>query len=124
MRKKLNRSTNLVHRSPPPIPDGSLLFDRTFASSPDEKNAALDGLLEALKSNAVLPTESDESRARLCLDEALVNAVMHGNRYDAAKRVRIRAFLCPDVWTVIIEDEGSGFREEDLPDAAAPENLL
>jgi serine/threonine-protein kinase RsbW len=124
MRKKLGRSTNLVHSAAPPVPDGTLLFDQTFTSTQENKNASLDALLSALISVGLLGHEGDDSRARLCLDEAMINAVMHGNRYDSTKRVRVRAYLCPANWCVIIEDEGPGFKEEDLPDPGAPENLL
>jgi serine/threonine-protein kinase RsbW len=124
MRKKLGRTTNLVHSAAPPVPAGTLLFDQTFSSSHESKNASLDTLLSALISAGLLANEGDDSRARLCLDEALINAVMHGNRYDTRKRVRVRAYLCPADWTVIVEDEGPGFKEEDLPDPVAPENML
>jgi serine/threonine-protein kinase RsbW len=124
MRKKLGRSTHLVHAAAPPTPGGALLFDRSFPSGRDEKNEALNALLDALSGAKIMAGDSDEARARLCLDEALVNAVTHGNQSDPAKSVRVRAFLAADIWSVLIEDEGTGFREEDLPDPSAPENLL
>ncbi|HEY3319050.1 MAG TPA: ATP-binding protein [Planctomycetota bacterium] len=124
MRKKLGRSTNLVRPQAPPLPAGNLIFERTFAATSEAKIETLEALLAALLSAGALSGESAELRFRLCLDEALVNAVMHGNRYDAAKSVRVRAFIDPKSWSVLVEDEGAGFREEDLPDPQAAENLL
>jgi hypothetical protein len=46
---------------------------------------------------------------RLCLDEALCNAIIHGNRSDPAKTVTVRVFCLEDTWGVEIADEGRGF---------------
>lgn len=124
MRKKLGRSTNFVRPEPPPKPAGALVFERTFAAAIEAKNEVLDGLLQNLQECGAIRTEADEVRMRLCLDEALVNAVMHGSKYDEKKSVRVRAFVDPLEWSVLVEDEGAGFREEDLPDPDAQENLL
>lgn len=60
----------------------------------------------------------------VALDEAIVNAIKHGNGYDAAKLVTIEAeFTCASA-RFTISDEGPGFREQDVPDPCAPENLL
>ena len=124
MHKKLGRNTNLVRTNPPPQPAGELIFERSFVSSDEAKNVALGELLEALQGRALIMDEPDELRTRLCLDEALRNAVMHGNKFIADKTVRVRAYDAPAAWSVLVEDEGGGFREEDLPDPDAPENLL
>ena len=124
MRKRLGRATTLVRTGEPPVPAGRPLVERIFAAAVAEKNETLEALLGALRNSAALEGERDEFMARLCLDEALTNAVMHGSRYDSSKRVRARVFLGDGRWQVLIEDQGAGFREEDLPDPDAPENLL
>jgi serine/threonine-protein kinase RsbW len=46
---------------------------------------------------------------RLALEEALVNAIRHGNRNDAGKRVRVSyRVTAEEVWAEV-EDEGQGF---------------
>ena len=56
--------------------------------------------------------------------EAVINAVLHGNRQDPEKRVLVEVDLDgPDV-IVRVEDEGDGFDPDSLPDPTAPENLL
>ena len=59
----------------------------------------------------------------LALEEALVNAVKHGNRGDPAKRVWVRYKVWRDRTLVTVEDEGQGFDPDQLPDPLAPENL-
>lgn len=48
------------------------------------------------------------SRAQLGLQEALVNAVRHGNEGDPAKNLRIRRILTPNWLIWQIQDEGDG----------------
>ena len=60
---------------------------------------------------------------KLSLEEALVNAIKHGNKLDASKRVFIEALVGPGQTEVIVEDEGPGFERVDVPDPTAPENL-
>ena len=53
-----------------------------------------------------------------------MNAVVHGNRYDANKKVRFSIAKTPEHLTIVIADEGEGFDFEGLPDPLAPDNLL
>jgi len=56
--------------------------------------------------------------------EATVNAVLHGNAYDPAKRVEVVFGRQPGKLQVTVRDQGKGFDEEDVPDPLVPENLL
>jgi serine/threonine-protein kinase RsbW len=60
---------------------------------------------------------------RLALEEALVNAIKHGNRMDVNKVVRVGCQVFNEKVRVEIEDQGEGFRPEDVPDPTADENL-
>jgi serine/threonine-protein kinase RsbW len=60
---------------------------------------------------------------RLALEEALVNAIKHGNHMDPEKTVRIECSLSTDFVRVVIEDQGAGFRPEEVPDPTEDENL-
>ncbi|MEM1028508.1 MAG: ATP-binding protein [Planctomycetota bacterium] len=60
---------------------------------------------------------------RLALDEALTNAVRHGNASDPSKHVTVEFSSEPNQLTVSIEDEGPGFAPDELPDPTAEENL-
>jgi serine/threonine-protein kinase RsbW len=56
--------------------------------------------------------------------EAVVNAVVHGNRYNENKKVRFSCVKNSERLTVRVADEGEGFDPAQLPDPLAPENLL
>jgi serine/threonine-protein kinase RsbW len=60
---------------------------------------------------------------RLALEEALVNAIKHGNQMDRRKKVHITYQVSPERFEVRIADEGAGFDPDDVPDPMAPENL-
>lgn len=60
---------------------------------------------------------------KLAVEEALVNAIKHGNQMDRGKLVHIRYSIEADEFRIEIRDEGPGFRPEDVPDPTAPENL-
>jgi serine/threonine-protein kinase RsbW len=61
---------------------------------------------------------------KISLEEALINAIKHGNKLDPNKKVRIEASVSPNETEIIIEDEGPGFERADVPDPTAEENLL
>lgn len=67
--------------------------------------------------------EEDVFAIRISLEEAIVNAIRHGNRLDASKRVRIESEIGPGHVEIMVEDEGPGFDRKDVPDPTASENL-
>ena len=68
--------------------------------------------------------EDDLHRIGMSVRECMVNAVVHGNRYNARKKVRFTVSRTPDRLVVSITDEGEGFDIASLPDPLANENLL
>ena len=60
--------------------------------------------------------DNDIFSIQLAMEEAVVNAVKHGNRMNCDKKVRIAARLAADLIRIEIIDEGSGFDPETLPD--------
>lgn len=60
---------------------------------------------------------------RLALEEALINAIKHGNRMDPDKSVHIGCRVASDKVRIVIEDEGPGFVPAEVPDPTAEENL-
>ncbi|MEM6334383.1 MAG: ATP-binding protein [Planctomycetota bacterium] len=61
---------------------------------------------------------------RLAVDEAVTNAIRHGNGQDPDKSVTVEYEVGADRLSVSICDEGSGFKPEELPDPTEPENLI
>jgi len=68
--------------------------------------------------------EDDLLKIGMAVRESVVNAVVHGNRYNANKKVRFSVVKDPQRFTVRVADEGEGFDYEDVPDPLAPENLM
>ena len=68
--------------------------------------------------------EDDLHRIGISVRECMVNAVVHGNRYNARKKVHLKVSRAPDRLTVWVADEGDGFDPASLPDPLAGENLL
>lgn len=68
--------------------------------------------------------EDDLHALGMAVREAAVNAVVHGNRYSARKKVHLKVSRAPDKLTVVIADEGEGFEMNSIPDPLASENLL
>ena len=60
---------------------------------------------------------------RLALEEALVNAIKHGNGMDPSKKVHIECRVNRERVWIRIEDEGKGFDIKALPDPTLEENL-
>ena len=60
---------------------------------------------------------------RLALEEALVNAIKHGNQMDPSKTVRIMFRAGFQKVRIEIEDQGEGFHPAEVPDPTADENL-
>ena len=68
--------------------------------------------------------EDDLHKIGMSVRECMVNAVVHGNRYNARKKVHVMIQRTSDRLAVVIQDEGDGFDMADLPDPLANENLL
>jgi serine/threonine-protein kinase RsbW len=56
--------------------------------------------------------------------EAVNNAIVHGNKLDPSKHVKITFYRGDKFLRLIIQDEGSGFALESVPDPRNEENLL
>ena len=52
----------------------------------------------------------------LCVTEAVINAIIHGNKNDVSKRVFIAAKFDGKILNVKIKDEGEGFVLKDVKD--------
>ena len=61
---------------------------------------------------------------RLCTEEAIKNAIIHGNKKNKKLSVSVSYSLEGDKFTMEVEDEGSGFIADKLPDPTKDENLF
>lgn len=61
---------------------------------------------------------------QIACSEALINAIVHGNKEDENKKVYTNINFNEIILTVKIKDEGDGFDLNSLPDPTSSENLM
>lgn len=96
-------------------------FEMVIASEPSAAVSVQDRILKRMEAHAY--SSRDLFAARLALEEALINAIRHGNQLDKLKIVRVRCDIDQQRLRVEVEDEGRGFRPEAVPDPRQDENL-
>ena len=97
-------------------------MERAYDSTLDSVDEAESLILERA-ANAGFD-EDDQHHISMAARECLVNAVVHGNRYNLHKKVHVRIEAPPNRIKITITDEGEGFELSDLRDPLAEENLL
>ena len=60
---------------------------------------------------------------RLAVEEAIINAIKHGNKFDPGKSLTVSAEVGDRLTAITIADEGQGFDPVTVPDPTADENL-
>jgi len=86
----------------------------------------LDGVLDYLNERMLRLgiVTSGDSEVLIALDEAIVNAIKHGNKCDSRKAVHIVADFSVEGVRFTVADEGPGFELEKVPDPTQPCRLL
>ena len=114
---------NPVNLMNPPSPDFSLQYAASLVidSDPAEARSIQERIEQLLQERQA--HDHDIFSIRLALEEALVNAIKHGNQMDRAKTVRISYRFFSDRFECSISDEGGGFDPSEVPDPTAAENL-
>lgn len=86
----------------------------------------LDSVLEYLNERMLQLgfVQPDDSELIIALDEAIVNAIKHGNKNDSSKSVSITADFTAVGLCFTIADEGPGFDLGRVPDPTDPCRLL
>ena len=68
--------------------------------------------------------EDDLHKIGISVRECMVNAVVHGNRYNSRKKVHLKVSRTPEQLEIIIGDQGEHFNVREVPDPLAEENLM
>jgi serine/threonine-protein kinase RsbW len=93
----------------------------TIDSDHPQSHAVQDRLLEEIKGHGF--DHHSCFAIKLALDEALINAIKHGNKLNPAKKVRVEAKINSKKAEIVVEDEGPGFKRNGVPDPTHAENL-
>ena len=107
--------------TPPREPGPSSTVDVVIPSDPAEARRVQDEIERLLRAHQA--SEKDIFGIRLALEEALVNAIKHGNQMDRDKKVAIVSVVRAEHFEIHITDEGNGFDPGDVPDPTAFENI-
>lgn len=92
-----------------------------FPSETGAGRRVLNEVLDRLRADGW--AEQEICGVHLALEEAIVNAIRHGNGSDPEKQVCVACCLAVDrLWLEVI-DEGPGFNPQAVPDPRDPENL-
>jgi serine/threonine-protein kinase RsbW len=89
-----------------PLASAKKVFEAEIPSRIEERHAVIEGVLESLKAAGCT---LDAFLDRLAIDEAITNAIVHGNRSRPSKKVTVRALAGEEVFGVEVADEGEGF---------------
>ena len=88
-------------------------FHEEFPSTFEAMTLTLDRAVSSLLCEGWIQ-EDHEACTRLCLEEALVNAVRHGNHNNADRAVTVSLEADGDCCTIRVSDEGGGFRVDEV----------
>ena len=93
----------------------------TIKSQAEQVNEVCQQILDELQKKDY--SSDDIFGVHLALEEALVNAVKHGNNNDPAKKVVIEYSVTNQKLEVNITDEGTGFKPCSIPDPRCCDNV-
>jgi len=96
-------------------------FQLSIPSEPTAGQQVQDRIIGALEAHG-FPAR-DVFGVRLALEEAVVNAIKHGNGLDPEKFVHVDCRVDNERVTITIRDEGPGFDPGDVPDPTEEDNL-
>ena len=96
-------------------------FEEFIKSTPEEGVDTIKKLLDQLE----LHQWPDKAvfGIHMAMEEAVMNAIKHGNQDDPEKQVHIVLSLSEDEFYAQITDQGEGFNPDDVPDPTMDENL-
>ena len=66
---------------------------------------------------------ADVFAVHLAVEEAIVNAIVHGNKLDPSKVVQVACVDSPTLARIEVTDEGPGFDPSSLPDCRLEDRL-
>ncbi|WP_162304453.1 ATP-binding protein [Maribellus luteus] len=67
--------------------------------------------------------ESCFNKSLLCLSEAIVNSIVHGNKNVLHKEIKVKVDCLTHSLVISVTDEGEGFDLEEVPDPTSVENI-
>jgi hypothetical protein len=107
---------------PPPALE-TCVFTAHWPSRLDLKQEIMDAISAQLLDRGWI-SPADCPWVSLCLDEVLVNAMMHGNEGDPRLDIEVSVATDGKRWVVLVSDQGTGFTQAVVPDHDLPQSLM
>lgn len=86
----------------------NILLDCKFGTSSAERSASISAIKAFIQNRNLTPTLSDYE-LYLIIDEAITNAMEHGNKWNPYKQIAVVIWVGKISLNISIEDEGDGF---------------
>ena len=104
------------------IREGQVRFDFLLPSKLS-RILGVNRLVSMLTNEFGFPTEESKVNLPLVMDEALSNAIQHGNKGNEELKVHVRIYISSRRIIIQIEDEGEGFQPEEGRDPRELEHI-
>ncbi len=98
------------------------IIDQDYASTLESVDVAEADIVKAAADAGF--GEDDQHGIGMAVRECMVNAVVHGNRYNKNKHVHVNVTRSSSEFRVNITDQGEGFETEKVPDPLDDTNIL
>ena len=98
------------------------ILDQDYASTLESVDVVEADILKAATEAGF--GEDDQHGIGMAVRECMVNAVVHGNRYNNNKHVHVNVTKSASDFTIRITDQGQGFETERVPDPLDETNIL
>lgn len=85
--------------------------------------SSIENLISRFNKIAEIPEEKIIN-FQIAVSEALINAIVHGNKEDKNKKVFVAIECKKNFFKISIRDQGSGFDYNKIPDPTKDENLF
>ena len=89
-------------------------LEETIPSVGEAAEQFIDRLGEQLETHGW--TDREMFQVRMAVEEAVTNAIEHGNSRDPSKSIRLHCTVDSGSFSLEVVDEGPGFCREDVPD--------
>ncbi len=97
-------------------------YSKEFESDPENLPAIEEFVLDI--ADTLSMSSEKYNSLELSVAEAASNSIIHGNKSDINKMVKISIFIDKNKMKIVFKDEGNGFDLAEVPDPTTPENIL
>ncbi|GJQ61762.1 MAG: hypothetical protein SCALA702_08150 [Melioribacteraceae bacterium] len=101
---------------------GDFVYNKEYPSNPEVLPEIENYILEIAQKHNM--SDDNLNLLALSVSEASSNSIIHGNKSDPTKIVKLEILVADNSFLVKFLDQGEGFDPNAVPDPTVPENLL